>query len=104
MKRSRRILSLVLALIMLCSTMGIMSFAAVGDSISAWCPNCNYQRTFTYLFYNESLNRIIECPNHNGTHDAEEIYCGHFYQCSAYPNDKSHRIFILTDIKYACLN
>ena len=101
MKRSRRILSLVLALIMICSTMGVMAFAAVGDPINAFCTECGVQQTFLYSHYSDTINRVVECPKHNGTHDAEERYLGHMYYCAM---DPTHWKFLRTDIVYICLD
>ena len=83
MKRSRRILSLVLALIMICSTMGVMTFAVdEDDQLYAWCTNCEKQVYFNYYCYENCLERIIECPIHEGAHDAEEWHSGYHYICT----------------------
>ena len=100
-KKAKRILSLVLALIMICSAMGVMTFAAVGDPIDAHCTECKSQQTFLYSHYSDTLNRVVECPNHNGAHDAEERYLGHMYYCATNPE---HWLFIRTDIVYICLD
>ena len=38
LRKTKRTLSLILALVMLCSTMGVMAFAADDESISGICP------------------------------------------------------------------
>ena len=72
LRKTKRTLSLVLALIMICSTLGVMAFAAVSTELY-WCEVC---RDEVYAYYtpesqaNWGLDRVIECPKH-GTHDAE---------------------------------
>lgn len=81
LKKSKRILSLILALIMICSTMGVMAFAADGEiAFDAYCFYCRAQRDFVCIGYQEMFNRVIECPEHPD-HDAEEWYCGVYYEC-----------------------
>ena len=98
-RKLKRTLSLVLALIMLCSTVAFISAAAVSDPITRTCEKCRTEQTFYYSHYDDSLNRIVECPTH-GTHDAEERYQGHFYYCSVC----GQFLFIRTAIVYVCLD
>lgn len=84
-RKYKRILSLVLALIMICSAMGVMAFAADDEHppLDAWCTKCEggegAQRTFIFLRHEEEFNRIIDCPKHPEMHDAEEWYTRDVY-------------------------
>ena len=103
LKKSKRILSLILALVMLCSTLGVMAFAAEKPATAyIECPSTtckNAWRTYRYRC-SEGLNRIIECPLHNGMHDAEEWYYSEYYCCEV-----CNRIYSPYDpeITYVCL-
>lgn len=78
----KRTLSLVLALIMICSTMGVMAFAADDEiSFDAYCFYCEAQRDFKCIGYQEMFNSIVACPLHDELHDAEEWYCGIYHVC-----------------------
>lgn len=97
LKKSKRALSLVLALMMICSTMGVMAFAQdVVDGLV--CPNCFEFDCLYYVRYEEQFNRVIECPNHFG-HDAEEWYVGAWYDCGCC----NERVFVRSHIEYRCL-
>ena len=99
LRKTKRTLSLVLALVMLCSTMGVMAFAADDESISEECPYCHANTRFDYQFYSSSFNRIVECPTH-GDHDAEEWYAGNYYTC------RNCGLYVSFDLKttYVCLD
>ena len=79
---TRRIVSLILAIVMACSAMGVMALAIDVDSVTKKCDNCREETLFTYLFYDNNINSIVACPKHNGLHDAEEWYTGNYYKCS----------------------
>ena len=84
LRKTKRTLSLVLALIMICSTLGVMAFAAEqGAPLTYYglCPDCRQYQQFNYSFYDDSLNRVVECPEHRD-HDAEERIRGNYYTCS----------------------
>ena len=103
-RKMKRTLSLLLALVMLCSTMGIMAFAAEKSSpILMQCPSekCNYAPRVYLLQTFEGLNRVIACPLHNELHDAEEWYTSYIYVCDACGH--LYDIDIDPDISYVCL-
>ena len=82
----KRTLSLVLALIMLCSTMGVMAFAAEASAECHFCDACK-EEVSCRKTQNREFNRVIECPLHDGAHDAEEyyVYCYHYCpNCNQY--------------------
>ena len=75
----KRTLSLVLALIMICSTLGVMAFAA--DELQE-CGRCGRTPTSYYTVFNSrSFDRITECPTHE-THDAEVYIALYDRYCS----------------------
>ena len=77
----KRTLSLVLALIMLCSTMGVMAFAA-GTSVPChFCEVCR-DEVVCRIVEDWQFNRVIVCERHNEQHDAEEYYVLHDHYCS----------------------
>ena len=79
----KRTLSLALALVMICSTLGVMTFAAEWISLAQNCysEKCGGAfRFFSFSHYEDSFNRIIECPMH-GDHDAEEWYTLCWFAC-----------------------
>ena len=80
-RKMKRTLSLILALVMLCSTMGVMAFAADDMEYEAFCSRCGEQKGLVYRFYDDSFVRMVECPLHNGLHEAEEWFRGHQYTC-----------------------
>lgn len=98
LKKSKRILSLVLALIMICSTMGVMSFAQERANFNKWCYECGTMRNYLLADRVETLNRIIECPTHSG-HDAEKWYCDIYYECEVC----SYKYIRFTEIEYRCI-
>ena len=84
-RKMKRTLSLILALVMLCSTMGVMAFAqtrADDDFIEDTCPVCGADTQLYYYCYENTMERIVECPTHGG-HDAEEWHIGAQYICRA---------------------
>lgn len=103
LRKAKRTLSLVLALIMLCSTMGVMAFAAVNTY--PFCPECDDTvRDYYLVEQSRSFDRIIVCPTHD-THDAEvwRVYYKAF--CSIHrievvdgnPNELYKDIYICLD-------
>ncbi len=79
----KRTLSLVLALIMICSTMGVMVFAHTRANMYGPCGSDDCQgknRHFTRCS-DEYLVGIVECPLHDGAHDAEEWEIAEWYAC-----------------------
>ena len=80
-RKMTRTLSLILALVMLCSTMGVMAFAQERASLYAMCNGeCGWYANFTY-HYNETMNRVIVCHLHNEERDTEEWYLSSWYTC-----------------------
>lgn len=75
MKKAISALLVVAIVAALCMT----AFAANVTTVTRYCDTCG-KNTQQYKYVDESLNRVIECPNH-GTHDAEEIYVHTFYEC-----------------------
>ena len=100
-RKYKRILSLVLALITICSTLGVMAFAADDESIDNYCAVCGTTTRQDYYCYENCINRIIECPKHNGEHDAEEWYIGSHYTCRSCKEIIPGPDFKIT---YVCLN
>lgn len=97
----KRTLSLVLALIMLCSTMGVMAFAAEASAECHFCEICKIEVSCIKKNEDRSFNRVIECPQHNGAHDAEEYYVYYDHYC---PNCKNLIGSYVFDCKnYICL-
>ena len=94
----KRTLSLVLALVMICSTLGIMTFAQE-RAVVLECYWCEDSERFAYSHAGEQFNRIVECPTHGG-HDAEEWYVGQYYRCL----DCGGLVFTRTSTKYICLD
>ena len=102
-RKMKRTLSLVLALVMLCSTMGVMAFAQERGIINCHeCPvkNCGETRCVEQDV-DRSFNRIIECPQH-GTHDAEEYYVYVNHYCAACGVLKDAYIF--DRYEYECID
>ncbi len=101
LRKTKRTLSLVLALIMICSTMGVMALAAASNDAYE-CPKCpEPTRDYYEVEGAPSFNRIIECPKHDG-HDAEEYYVQVYRYCSIHdvllPDATySYRIYICLD-------
>ena len=79
-RKIKRTLSLVLALVMICSTMSFMAFAQESANLYGPCKSCRRDQNFTRR-YEDFLNRVIECPLHNGVHDTEEWYIEEIYTC-----------------------
>ncbi len=79
LRKTKRTLSLVLALIMICSTMGVMAFAAETAAPSE-CPNCGEDLVLRRI-EDWQFNRVIVCPLHNEQHDAEEYYVHYILRC-----------------------
>lgn len=97
LKKSKRILSLVLALIMICSTLGVMAFAR--DVVAGLvCPMCYEIDCLEYIRYEEQFNRVVECPDH-GNHDAEEWYIGALYDCGCC----KRIVFVRSFKEYRCI-
>ena len=101
-RKMKRTLSLILALVMLCSTMGVMAFAAAPAMMYMQCFSTVCEGAWrTYLDSPiEGLNRVIECPEHRD-HDAEEWYRSHFYKCEVCGKIYDPRYE--PDIFYVCL-
>lgn len=102
-RKCKRTLSLVLALVMICSTMGVMGFAAEPTAvINMKCSSETCKNTFRNYrhFPVEGLNRVIECPEHRD-HDAEEWYRSHLYKCEMC--GKIYDPGYEPDIFYVCL-
>ncbi len=78
-RKVKRTLSLVLALMMICSTMGVMAFAAETAVLSV-CPDCEEDLVLRKI-EDWRFNRIIECPLHDKAHDAAEYYVYCIYRC-----------------------
>ncbi len=83
LRKTKRTLSLVLALIMICSTMGVMAFAQERASMYAPCRSDYCQGGYRHFtrYSDEYLVRIIECPLHDRAHDAEEWEIVTWYVC-----------------------
>ena len=82
LRKTKRTLSLVLALIMICSTMGVMAFAAEDEF--HFCETCKLEVPCTACVKRHeklSFNRVIGCPLHNELHDAEEHYVYYDHYC-----------------------
>ena len=102
MKNSKRILSLVLALIMVCSTMGVMVFAQERSVINCHeCPvaSCSETRCVEKNEHTD-FDCIVECPTH-GTHDAERHYVYVDHWCGVCDVVKEENIFV--HYMYICL-
>ena len=102
-RKMKRTLSLVLALIMLCSTMGVMAFAQEQRIINCHeCPvsSCSETRCVNGKKYRE-FDRIVECPTH-GLHDAERYYVHYDHKCAACGVVKETYVF--DHFEYVCLN
>ena len=99
LRKAKRTLSLVLALIMICSTMGVMAFALDDDAIERRCPACGKITRLDYYCYENALERVIECPIHEGAHDAEEWHIGDHYKC----RDCKAIVSFNKTITYVCL-
>ena len=82
-RKMKRTLSLILALVMLCSTMGVMAFAQTRASLYAKCysEQCGGNSRHFTRHYAEGLNRVIVCPLHNELHDTEEWSLSEWYTC-----------------------
>ena len=103
MKRNvKRTLSLILALVMLCSTLGVMAFAqeranVIGCACGICKPYCQWNE-FLPKGYDEVLNRVTECPVHLN-HDAEEYYIYEKLLCTKC----KHYTYHLLRVEYRCL-
>ena len=83
---------------MICSTMGVMAFAAEREPIEKWCVVAQKQAICDYYCYENCVARIVECPEHRD-HDAEEWHTGDHYRCR-----ECGEIFCLNKtITYVCL-
>ena len=73
-RKMKRTLSLILALVMLCSTLGVMAFAQERASLYAKCGSDTCKNNYRHFtkYSDEYLVRVIECPLHDHAHDAEE--------------------------------
>lgn len=92
LRKTKRTLSLVLALIMICSTMGVMAFAAETSAECCFCETCKDEVACRKV-EDWQFNRVIVCERHNEQHDAEEYYVHVAHKC---PNCNS----MLTDFYY----
>ncbi len=98
----KRTLSLVLALIMICSTLGVMAFAqeradVIGCSCGICKPYCQWNE-FLFVREEESLNRVTECPVHLN-HDAGEYYIYEVLRCTKC----KHLTYHLLRVEYRCI-
>ena len=103
LRKTKRTLSLVLALIMICSAMGVMAFAQErGVMVCHECPQRTCGSTQCVEKNRRSFfNRVIECPTHGG-HDAEEYYVYVDHHCANCGVEKE--TFILKARTYVCLD
>ena len=101
-RKMKRTLSLILALVMLCSTLGVMAFAQTrANVISCSCgickPYCQWNE-FLFIRNEKTLNRVTECPVHLN-HDAEEYYIYDVLKCTKC----NHYTYHLLRIEYECI-
>ena len=80
---TRRIASLILAVVMVCSAMGVMAFAREGLEECGECGDV--PQSYYTVLYSRDLDRIIECPEHE-IHDAEVYVDTYYYYCSLHDN------------------
>ena len=101
LRKTKRTLSLVLTLIMICSTLGVMAFAAVSTELY-WCEVC---RDEVYAYYTPEsqvewgLDCIVECPYHLD-HDAELYKAG----TNCYCVQCGEKVYQYDYVKYVCLD
>ncbi len=100
-RKVKRTLSLVLALMMICSAMGVMALAAVSTELY-WCEVCKDEVYAEYTLESEAeweFDRIVECPYHSD-HDAEVYKASTKCLCVNCYEEVYHYNYI----KYVCLD
>ena len=100
-RKHKRTLSLVLALMMLCSTMSVMSFAAETSAECCFCETCGKPVSCRKRHEEWSFNRVIVCVPHNEIHDTEEYYVYYDHYCPSCNNLIGEYVFDRKD--YICL-
>ncbi len=101
LRKTKRTLSLVLALIMICSTMGVMALAAVSTELY-WCEICKDEVYAEYTPKSEAeweFDRIVECPYHSD-HDAK-LYIA-YTDCDCVQCGET--VYHYDYVKYVCLD
>ena len=97
---TRRIVSLILAIVMACSVMGVMAFAAISTELY-WCEICKDEVYAEYTPESQvqwSFERVVECPYHSD-HDAE-MYTA-YTDCLCVQCD--NEVYAYEYTKYVCL-